>query len=475
MTAHMLYILERFFEPDAAFSVPIGGTCEIAGALVRGLEKHGGTLQLNAHVDEVLVENGRAAGVRLRNGRTLRARKAVVSNLTPFDTAKLLKRGPAVVVAAAPPAAEPLSPAVAEWTAALNKLPRHGAIMHLFVAIDAQGLDLTHLGGDCAHLIVQDWARSLQDSQNLCSFFIPSLVDPSVCPAGTHVIHVYSSGGEPYEPCAARCPRGPRRGPRAARRPTPTTARGRSRARAGVRSRLTRRWEALDSDPAKYEAYKRERAEVLWRAVERAIPDVRARALFDVIGSPLAHEAFLRRDRGTYGMAWAAGSAAPYAGLLRCARAGGARPRAPRRLARGVWPRLRDSLARRAFPGAVTARAVRHHRHVLPFPFPDMKTPLDGLLRCGDSCFPGIGTPSAAASGAIAASTIQPVGKHIAMLKEASMRNPVYKFLDPGPLGSVYELLTAPLTPSPELRGTASGGGLASGGSSTGSAAAAGE
>lgn len=210
MTAHMLYILERFFEPDAAFSVPIGGTCEIAGALVRGLEKHGGVLQLNAHVEEVLVENGRAAGVRLRNGRTLRARKAVVSNLTPFDTAKLLKRGPKVVVdaAAAPTAsAEPLAPAVAEWTSALNKLPRHGAIMHLFVAIDAKGLDLSHLCGDCAHLIVQDWERSLQDSQNLCSFFIPSLVDPSVCPPDTHVIHVYSSGGEPYEPYAAAPPR----------------------------------------------------------------------------------------------------------------------------------------------------------------------------------------------------------------------------------------------------------------------------
>jgi len=363
MTAHMLYILERFFEPDAAFSVPLGGTCEIANALVRGLEKHGGKLQLNAHVEQVMVEGGRAVGVKLRNGREIRARRAVVSNLTPFDTAKLLRRTPEQTAAAA---ADPLPAAVVEWTSAFGKLPRHGAIMHLFVAIDAQDLDLSHLGGDCAHLIVQDWARSLQDSQNLCSFFIPSLIDPSVCPEGTHVIHVYSSGGEPYEP-----------------------------------------WEALDKDDAKYEAYKNERAEVLWKAVERAIPDVRKRSLFHVIGSPLAHEAFIRRDRGTYGMAWAAGTSAPYAGLL---------------------------------------------KHVLPFPFPNMKTPLDGLLRCGDSCFPGIGTPSAAASGALAASTLQPVGKHMAMLKEASQINPVYKFLDPGPLGKAYELITAPLTPSPELR-----------------------
>jgi phytoene dehydrogenase-like protein len=152
--------------------------------------------------------------------------------------------------------------------------------------------------------LYQDWGRSLQDSQNLCSFFIPSLLDDTLCPKGKHVIHVYSSGGEPYEP-----------------------------------------WEKLKPGTDEYEAYKEERAQVLFRAVERAIPDIKDRLEFKIIGSPLAHEAFLRRDRGTYGMAWAAGTSAPHAGLL-----GG----------------------------------------VLPFPFPNLKTPVDGLLRCGDSCFPGM-------------------------------------------------------------------------------------
>jgi len=71
--------------------------------------------------------------------------------------------------------------------------------MHLFIAIDAEGLDLSHIQ-DPAHLVIQDWGRSMQDSQNLCSFFIPSILDKSLCPEGKHVIHVYSSGGEPYEP-----------------------------------------------------------------------------------------------------------------------------------------------------------------------------------------------------------------------------------------------------------------------------------
>jgi len=353
MTAHLLYILERFFEETAAFSVPIGGTCELGNTLQRGLEKYGGKLQLNAHVDEILVENGRAVGVRLKNGNIVKARKAVVSNATPFDTVKLM------------PKVEGEPKGLTKWREELGKLPRHGAISHLFLAIDAEGLDLSHIN-DPAHLVVQDWNRSLQDSQNLCSFFIPSILDKTLCPPGKHVIHVYSSGGEPYEP-----------------------------------------WEKLTPGSEEYEAYKKERVEVLWRAVERCIPDVRERVEFSIIGSPLAHEAFLRRDRGTYGLAWAAGTSAPYSGIL---------------------------------------------GQFLPFPFPNLKTPVDGLLRCGDSCFPGIGTPSAAASGAIAANTMTHVDNHLKLLSEASKKDPMYKFLDAGIMGQVYKPLVQGFTPSPELR-----------------------
>ena len=76
-----------------------------------------------------------------------------------------------------------------------------------------------------------------------------------------------------------------------------------------------------------------------------------------------------------------------------------------------------------------------------------------GLLRCGDSCFPGIGTPSAAASGVIAANTMTPVGKHLDMLKEISQKHDIYKFLDPGPMANLYMPFVAGSTPSVELRG----------------------
>jgi len=98
------------------------------------------------------VEDGRAVGVELKNGKIIRARKAVVSNATPFDTVKMLKPDDQVV-----------PEAVHKWRSELGKLPRHGAIMHLFLAIDAKDLDLSHIQ-DPAHLVVQDWGRSLQVS-----------------------------------------------------------------------------------------------------------------------------------------------------------------------------------------------------------------------------------------------------------------------------------------------------------------------
>mmetsp|Transcript_16188 Transcript_16188/g.50746 ORF Transcript_16188/g.50746 Transcript_16188/m.50746 type:complete len:135 (+) Transcript_16188:1904-2308(+) len=91
----------------------------------------------------------------------------------------------------------------------------------------------------------------------------------------------------------------------------------------------------------------------------------------------------------------------------------------------------------------------------IPFPFPDLKTPVDGLLRCGDSCFPGIGTPSAAASGVIAANTLTKLENHIDMLTETSKKDPLYRFLDPGLFQWLYRPLVSGFTPSPELRGQA--------------------
>jgi phytoene dehydrogenase-like protein len=71
----------------------MGGSGAIVDALVRGLTKRGGEIIYNAHVEQVVVENKRAVGVRLGNGKEIRVNKAVVSNASIWDTLSLIPEG----------------------------------------------------------------------------------------------------------------------------------------------------------------------------------------------------------------------------------------------------------------------------------------------------------------------------------------------------------------------------------------------
>ena len=63
-----------------------GGSHSIAQVLQRAYVHHGGQIRAVHHVEKILIENGRAAGVRLRDGRDWKARVAVVSNVDPYGT-----------------------------------------------------------------------------------------------------------------------------------------------------------------------------------------------------------------------------------------------------------------------------------------------------------------------------------------------------------------------------------------------------
>ncbi len=63
-----------------------GGSHSIAQVLQRAYVGNGGQIRALHHVDKILVEDGRATGVRLRDGREWKARLAVVSNVDPCGT-----------------------------------------------------------------------------------------------------------------------------------------------------------------------------------------------------------------------------------------------------------------------------------------------------------------------------------------------------------------------------------------------------
>lgn len=61
--------------------MPEGGAGELTSALVRRLRARGGTLECDAPVSEVVVRDGVATGVRLADGRTIPARRAVLADV----------------------------------------------------------------------------------------------------------------------------------------------------------------------------------------------------------------------------------------------------------------------------------------------------------------------------------------------------------------------------------------------------------
>ena len=96
----------------------------------------------------------------------------------------------------------------------------------------------------------------------------------------------------------------------------------------------------------------------MWEAIKRRVPDIEDGLVVRQLGTPLTHARFLRRHRGNYGLALAAGG---------------------------------------------------------DFEFPKVTTAIPGLYRCGDSTTAGIGVPAVASSGAQCANAILSVFEQMEM------------------------------------------------------------
>jgi carotene isomerase len=223
---------------------PLGGSGAIVQALVRGLERWGGRLRLNAHVEQILVQAGRAVGVQLRNGEQIHV-PVVISNASIWDTYTQLLSPDHV-----PPG---------DRHSALQT-PTVDSFMHLHLGIRAEGLE----GLTGHHVVVHDLAQDITAPGNTCMISIPSVWDSDLAPPGHHCLHAYTL--EPYSP-----------------------------------------WQALSRHDVAYAQRKQERAAPLFRALERIIPDLRQRLVVELVGTPLTHARYLRRHQGTYGPAISAG------------------------------------------------------------------------------------------------------------------------------------------------------------------------
>ncbi len=68
---------------EGGLPIPRGGGVRLVDALAQLIRDHGGTLETGVDVERVLVEAGRATGVRTTEGEIVTAERAVVCNVTP--------------------------------------------------------------------------------------------------------------------------------------------------------------------------------------------------------------------------------------------------------------------------------------------------------------------------------------------------------------------------------------------------------
>jgi phytoene dehydrogenase-like protein len=68
---------------EGGMPIPRGGGARLADALVQLIRDHGGTCETGVDVERVLVQNGRAVGVRTADGGGATAAQAVIANVTP--------------------------------------------------------------------------------------------------------------------------------------------------------------------------------------------------------------------------------------------------------------------------------------------------------------------------------------------------------------------------------------------------------
>jgi phytoene dehydrogenase-like protein len=264
MNAVIGYMLADWYRPGVTLDYPRGGSGAIVDALVRGVKKHErGNVCTNCHVDEIIVENDKAVGVKLASGKVIRAKQAVVSNADPYITNKLLSK--AREEGKLHEKAASYMDSLIDTNEDTGGVPNLKSFIHIHAGIDASGLPETASADFPAQwAVVRNWdgPEGVEDPRNIVLCSMPSLIDPSLAPEGKHVLHAYVPATEPYE-----------------------------------------WWEGMDRNSKEYKQKKEEAADFLWSAIEEYVPDARNRAVPGTvqIGTPLTHERFLRRTQGAYG------------------------------------------------------------------------------------------------------------------------------------------------------------------------------
>ena len=310
--AALAYTIFDLHREGAALDYPKGGMGVIADVLVNIIESNGGEVYLSSPVESIGLENGRVAGLELKSGQKIRA-KQVIANNNIWSLGSFFDLND-----------NQLSKEAVEFIARGKTRAVTKSFLHLHLGMNSEGMDLSNKQ---PHYTVM--AKGLSSGhdpcgdRNMVAVSNPGVLDSSLTDKDNRIIvHAYGAGNEPFDD----------------------------------------EWKKFGifgdtySKSNEYKDAKVEAADYLYESVSRAlgisIEEVKERSEVEMIGTPLTHQRYLMRHKGTYG------------------------------------PTFSNTLS-------------------------GPMTPIKGLYLAGDSVFPGIGVPAVAVSGANCANSMVNVIKHI--------------------------------------------------------------
>jgi phytoene desaturase len=243
---------------DGAY-YPRGGGFAIPRAFVRALKRAGGEIRLQTAVEKILIEDGRAAGVRLADGEELRA-ETVISNADPEVTyGKLIGR-------------QHLPKKLANK---MDRVTYSTSCISLFFALDmdlaAAGLDsgnywfYDHEDIDALYKLGQTDHTLRAESPGAMFMTVTTLKDPTKMHKGHHTCEAFTFVSyDAFEKWAGE--------------------------RSGEHS-------------ADYEALKEELSWKLFRFLEKRVPGLMDHIVFWDLATPLTNEYYINATRGNlYGI-----------------------------------------------------------------------------------------------------------------------------------------------------------------------------
>ncbi len=176
--------LESNIDALQGISLAEGGSVKLIEAMTARLHDTGGELRSSTMVEEVVVENGRAVGVRLENGEVIKTSRAVVAGVTPSSLLNLTgDQLPAPIIERAH-----------QWRYGPGTMMIHLALSDLpdWRAEEARQSFYVHIGPSLDYMArtYREGVTGRLPAEPYCVIGQPTLYDPTRAPKGKHVLWI---------------------------------------------------------------------------------------------------------------------------------------------------------------------------------------------------------------------------------------------------------------------------------------------